>query len=70
MVLEAFDEPDGQVTVSAEVWSIRGEMRNEPILNSYRFASTAVATKFVDEAMIALEYLGCHITKRTDDGDE
>jgi hypothetical protein len=65
MLLEAFGEPDGHVTVDAEVWSVRSE-RREPVRSSYRFATTALATKFVDEAMIALEYLGCNVVDRGD----
>ena len=61
MLLEAFGEPDGHVAVDAEVWPVRSEERDTPLLASYRFANTALATKFVDEAMIALEYLGCTV---------
>ena len=60
MLLEAFEEPDGHVTVDAEVWSVKST-RREPVRSSYRFATAALATKFVDEAMIALEYLGCEV---------
>ena len=67
MLLEAFGEPDGHVTVDAEVWPVRSEERDEPLLTSYRFATAALATKFVDEAMIALEYLGCTVARFSDD---
>ena len=64
MLLEAFREADGHVTVDAEVWSVRSDPRS-PVRSSYRFATTALATKFVDEAMIALEYLGCSVVELT-----
>jgi len=63
MLLAAFAEPDGHVTVDAEVWSMKGKKPHEPVLTSYRFASAAIATKFVDEAMITLEYLDCKVTR-------
>jgi hypothetical protein len=70
MLLEAFSEPDGHVSVDAEVWPVRSEERDEPLLASYRFATAALATKFVDEAMIAFEYLGCTVARFTDDDRE
>jgi hypothetical protein len=63
MLLEAFAEPDGHVTVDAEVWSMKGERRHEPVRTSYRFGNVGIATKFVDEAMITLEYLNCDVAK-------
>ena len=63
MLLEAFSEPDGHITIDAEVWSMKGKKRHEPVLTSYRFANMTIATKFVDEAMIALEYLNCTVVK-------
>jgi hypothetical protein len=68
MLVEAFGEPDGHVTVDAEIWPVRAEKRSEPLLASYRFGSVAAATKFVDEAMIALEYLGCTVAKSSHNG--
>ena len=70
MLLEAFGEPDGHVAVDAEVWPVRSEERDTPLLASYRFANAALATKFVDEAMIALEYLGCTVARFADDDRE
>ena len=70
MLLEAFSEPDGQITVDAEVWSVRSDERRQPVLASYRFPTATVATKFVDEAMIALEYLGCDVAEFTVNGRE
>lgn len=67
MLLEAFGEPDGHVTVDAEIWPVESEDRREPLLASYRFATMALASKFVDEAMIALEYLGCTVAGATGD---
>jgi len=61
MLLEGFAEPDGQITVDAEVWSARPDGRTEPVRSSYRFATAALAARFVEEAMVSLEYLGCDV---------
>lgn len=66
--LEAFSEPDGHVTVDADTWPVKSRVRlDEPVRSAYRFPTAAAATKFVDEAMIALEYLGCTVTMHKDD---
>jgi hypothetical protein len=66
MLLEAFVEPDGRVTVDAEIWPVRSPDRLEPVLSSYRFPNAAGATKFIDEAILAMEYLGCAVAAFTD----
>ncbi len=67
LLLEAFGERDGHVTVVAETWSVKSRVRLDPVRSAYRFRTEAEATKFVDEAMIALEYLGCTVTMHSDD---
>lgn len=68
LLLEAFAELDGQVTVDAETWPVKSRVRlDQPVRSAYRFPTAAAATKFVDEAMIALEYLGCTVTMHKHD---
>ena len=67
VLLEAFSEPDGHVTVDAETWPVKSQNRLQPVRSAYRFPTAGAATKFVDEAMIALEYLGCTVTSHTGD---
>ena len=59
MLLEAFGEPDGQVTVAAEVRPVHARDLQHPIRSAYRFATTSAAMRFVEEAVTAMEYLGC-----------
>ena len=61
MLLEAFGEPDGHVAVDAEIWPVRSTDRTTPVVSSYRFPNAAAATKFADEAILAMEYLGCTV---------
>ena len=65
--LEAFSEQDGHVTVNAETWPVNSRVPlDQPVPSAYRFPTAAMARKFVDEAMIALEYLGCIVTIHND----
>jgi hypothetical protein len=45
---------------------VRSKDRLEPLLSSYRFPTAAAATKFIDEAILAMEYLGCTAAAFTD----
>lgn len=50
----------GETIVEAEITSIRGgeAVRRGP----YRFRTATDAFKFVQEALLALQYLGCNVT--------
>lgn len=50
---------DGETIVEAEVTPARG---GDPIRRGpYRFATATDAFKFVQESMLALQYLGCSV---------
>lgn len=49
----------GETVVEAEVTPVRG---GEPVRRGpYRFSSATEAFRFVQEAMLALQYLGCEV---------
>jgi hypothetical protein len=57
-LLRCYDAPDESVTiVEAEIHSAAGEAVNR----GYRFGSASEAFRFVQEALLALQYLGCNV---------
>ena len=54
--------PDGGVIVEASVIPI-GHTPDSAITRPFAFASAEQASRFVDEALLALEYLDCEITE-------
>lgn len=49
----------GETVVEAEVTPVRG---GDPVRRGpYRFASATEAFRFVQEALLALQYLGCEV---------
>jgi hypothetical protein len=64
MLVAAVLESDGSVTVDTEVWPTKSKKILQPVLASYAFSTEAKARQFLDEAMIAFEYLGCTVLAR------
>ena len=60
-LLRCYDAPGGGIVVDAEVTPLRGSetIRRGP----YRFASAPEAFRFVQESMLALQYLGCTVAE-------
>jgi hypothetical protein len=57
--LRCFYDEDGQTTiVEADVYLIRG---GAPQRKPYRFASAHEAFRFVQEAVLVFQYLGCSV---------
>jgi hypothetical protein len=55
--LHCYDDDDGGTVVEAQVLP-KGE--SQPVRRGpYRFATAQEATRFVQEALLALQYLGC-----------
>jgi len=54
--------PDGGVIVEANVIPI-GHTPDDAIARPFAFATAEQASRFVDEALLALEYLDCDITE-------
>ena len=69
MLIAAFAEPGGHVVVHAEIWPVRFDGPGEAVPSAYRFGNLAAATKFIDEAVVAMEYLGCTVAVGSSDGD-
>lgn len=51
---------DGGLTVEADVFPV-GSKPDEGLSRPFPFASESSARRFVDEALVALEYLGCDV---------
>jgi hypothetical protein len=52
-----------RVRVAAEVYPVDVPETNEPQRRFYDFPSRRQAQTFADEALLALEYLGCTVTE-------
>lgn len=49
------------LTIEAEVHPVGSAVRGAVLRRPYRFASRDQAMRFVDEALLALEYLDCSV---------
>ena len=49
------------LTIEAEVHPVESAARGSVLRRPYRFASRDQAMRFVDEALLALEYLDCSV---------
>ncbi len=55
-------EEGAEYSVECDVYPVES-LRDEPLRpGPYRFRSSAEAIEFVEEAMLALEYLGCDVS--------
>jgi hypothetical protein len=52
---------NGGVTVEAEVFPVTKAPSNGGVARPFAFSTEDAAVRFVDEALIALEYLNCEI---------
>jgi hypothetical protein len=50
---------DGSVTVETEVFPVTAPANAEPQTRPFTFRTREQALRFADEAVLALEYLGC-----------
>ena len=60
--LRALGAADGSVTVETEVYPIANGA-SEAIARPFEFPDADYARHFVDEALLALEYLNCHVVE-------
>jgi hypothetical protein len=56
-VLRCFDDAEGETVVEAQIH----REGIAPAERSYRFASSPEAVRFVQESLLALQYLGCNV---------
>lgn len=54
-------EVSGGVTVATEVHPVTGLAGQDPLLRPYAFSTPEHAHRFAEEALTALEYLGCTV---------
>jgi hypothetical protein len=60
--LRALGGADGTVTVETEVYPL-SKSAGEAITRPFEFPDADYARHFVDEALLALEYLNCHVVE-------
>lgn len=60
--LRALGAADGTVTVETEVYPV-GKAPGEAISRPFEFPDADYARHFVDEALLALEYLNCEVVE-------
>ena len=58
-VLRGLAGVNGAVTVETKVYPVTAPANAEPQVRPYAFPTREQARRFVDEAILALEYLGC-----------
>ena len=61
VILRGAVDPAGGVVVEAEVHPLESGNPGQVLRRPYRFPSAELARRFVDEALLALEYLDCAI---------
>ena len=54
---------NGAVTVETEIFPVTAPATADPQIRPYAFPTREEATRFVDEALLALEYLGCTLAE-------
>ena len=54
---------DGGVTVETAVYPVSQPPGADPVLRPFHFSSPEVAQRFVEETLIALEYLNCEVVE-------
>jgi hypothetical protein len=59
--LRGISTENGGVTVEAEVFPVTRAPGTDGVARPFTFTSADAASRFVDEALIALEYLNCEI---------
>jgi hypothetical protein len=58
-VIRGLTASDGSVTVETEVYPVTAAANVDPQTRPYTFRTREQAMRFADEAVMALEYLGC-----------
>ena len=54
---------EGGVVVETDVWPVSQPADAPSLQRPFRFGSTEAAQRFVDEALVTLEYLNCQIVE-------
>jgi hypothetical protein len=62
-VLRGVEGVNGAVTVETEIYPVTAPATADPQTRPYAFPTREQATRFVDEALLALEYLGCTLAE-------
>lgn len=61
--LRALGAADGSVTVETEVYPVGNKVPGGGISRPFEFPDSDYARHFVDEALLALEYLNCEVVE-------
>ena len=63
VVIRGTQGVNDEITVETEIVPITAPPNTEPQVQPYVFTSREQAARFVDEALLALEYLGCTLAE-------
>jgi hypothetical protein len=63
VVIRGKQDVTGKITVETEIVPITAPPNTDPQVQPYLFATREQAARFVDEALLALEYLGCTLAE-------
>jgi len=63
VLLRGIQDVNGAVTVETEILPVTAPPNTDPQLQPYTFATREQAARFVDEALLALEYMGCTLAE-------
>jgi hypothetical protein len=61
--LRGFPGANGAVTVQTEIYPVTAPASADPQVRPFAFPTREQANRFVEEALIALEYLGCSLAE-------
>jgi hypothetical protein len=67
VLLRGVSAKGGGVTVEAEVHPVTSAMDAPPQVRPFAFSTAESAKRFVDEALLALQYLGCDVVEPLDE---
>jgi hypothetical protein len=63
VVIRGKQDGNGAVTVETEILPVTAPPNADPQVQPYVFTTREQAARFVDEALLALEYLGCTLAE-------
>ncbi len=66
--LVALETGGPETRVTAEIHPVHAPLGSDPQRRTYDFPTRATAQRFVDETLLALEYLGCVVREAGDLG--
>jgi hypothetical protein len=63
VLLRGVSAKGGGVTVETEIHPVTSSLESPPTVRPFSFTTAESAKRFVDEALLALQYLGCDVVE-------